>query len=78
MNIQDLFLNQLRREKTNVVIEMLDGKKIVGSIKSFDNFCILVQTPMEQILIYKHALSKITPPKEFSLKTGEKEPKRPA
>ncbi len=76
MNIQDLFLNQLRKEKINVVVAMINGEKFVGTIKGFDNFCILLQTSSEQVLIYKHALSKIIPPKEFSLKTGEKEYKR--
>lgn len=76
MNIQDLFLNQLRKEKTIVVVEMLDGKKIAGIIKGFDNFCILLQTQPELVLVYKHALSKIIPPKDFILKPGEKEYKK--
>ncbi|MCX7769494.1 MAG: RNA chaperone Hfq [Proteobacteria bacterium] len=76
MNIQDLFLNQLRKEKINVVLEMLDGKKIVGVIKGFDNFCIMLQTQLELVLVYKHALSKIIPPKEFILKPGEKDYKK--
>jgi host factor-I protein len=76
MNIQDLFLNQLRKERVNVVVAMTNGEKIVGTIKAFDNFSVLLQTSTEQVLIYKHALSKIIPPKEFSFKTGEKALKR--
>lgn len=40
MNIQDLLLNQLRREKVKVVIQTLNGDKYEGTIKGFDNFCI--------------------------------------
>lgn len=71
MNIQDVFLNQVRKERTPVLVEMLNGEKFNGLVKGFDNFCILLQTHNESVLLYKHALSKIIPPKEFTLKPSE-------
>lgn len=76
MNIQDLLLNQLRKEKVKVVIEALNGDKYEGNIKSFDNFCIYFQTENGKILLYKHALLKIILPKDFILKTPDRESPR--
>lgn len=63
-NIQDQFLNHMRREKTPVAVHLLDGKDIHGLIKSFDNFCIQLEpNPNGETLIYKHGISSITPAK---------------
>ncbi len=58
-NIQDQYLNQARKERVKVVIIMMSGDKLSGYIKSFDSFCILVESDGD-ILIYKHAVSTIT------------------
>lgn len=76
MNIQDLLLNQLRREKVKVVINTLNGDKYEGIIRGFDNFCIFFQTENGMVLLYKHALLKITLPKDFILKTPDRESTR--
>lgn len=60
MNIQDQFLNRVRRDRKQVVIEMTTGRKIEGVILSFDNFCIILRGEADQ-LIYKHAISSISP-----------------
>lgn len=61
LNIQDQFLNHVRREKMIVSVRFLDGTAIQGHIKSFDNFCIqLESTPHGETLIYKHGISSIT------------------
>jgi host factor-I protein len=60
MNIQDQFLNRVRRDRKQVVIEMTTGHKIEGVILSFDNFCIILRGEADQ-LIYKHAICSISP-----------------
>ena len=60
MNIQDQFLNRVRRDRKQVVIEMATGHKIEGVILSFDNFCIILRGEADQ-LIYKHAICSISP-----------------
>ena len=58
-NIQDQFLNQARKERVKVSVVMMSGEKLEGFIKSFDSFCVLVETGGD-ILLYKHAISSIT------------------
>lgn len=65
MNLQDLYLNQLRKEKIPVVIYLTNGVRLKGLIKAFDNFVILLKES-NQSLIYKHAISTIVPEKEVS------------
>ena len=59
INIQDQFLNQVRRERETVIIELLGGIQLEGIVKSFDNFCILFDSD-RTYLIYKHAVSTIS------------------
>lgn len=58
-NIQDQFLNQARKERVRVTVAMMSGDKLEGYIKSFDSFCVLVESSGD-ILLYKHAISSIT------------------
>lgn len=58
-NIQDQYLNQARKERVKVVITMMSGEKMEGYIKSFDSFCVLVDSNGD-LLLYKHAVSAIT------------------
>jgi len=53
-NVQDQFLNQARKERVPIVVTLVDQDKVEGFVKSFDPFCILIQTD-KPILIYKHA-----------------------
>jgi len=67
LNLQDLFLNQLRKEKVNVTIFLLSGFQLKGVIKGFDNFTLVVETENnKQQLIYKHAISSILPSKPIN------------
>jgi len=61
INIQDQFLNNLRREKANVTVQMLSGEEFEGALKAFDNFCIVVRTAGTYHLLYKHAIAQIRP-----------------
>lgn len=58
-NIQDQYLNQARKERVHVVVVMMSGERLEGYIKSFDNFCLLVEGEGD-LLLYKHAISSIT------------------
>ncbi len=59
INIQDQFLNRIRRDRTRVTLELVSGQKIEGIIMSFDNFSLIVRSEGDQ-LIYKHAVSSIS------------------
>jgi host factor-I protein len=63
INIQDQFLNRIRRDRKQVVIELTTGRKIEGVILSFDNFCVITRGEADQ-LVYKHAICSVS--------TGEK------
>jgi host factor-I protein len=59
-NIQDAFLNTVRREKTTVVIYLVNGAKLTGRIRSFDKFSVLLESGSHDQLIFKHAISTIS------------------
>jgi host factor-I protein len=59
-NIQDAFLNTVRREKTTVMVYLVNGAKLSGRIRSFDKFSILLEAGSQEQLIFKHAISTIS------------------
>lgn len=59
-NIQDAFLNTVRREKDAVTLYLMNGAKLTGRIKSFDKFSVLLETGAQEQLIFKHAISTIS------------------
>jgi host factor-I protein len=59
-NIQDAFLNTVRREKEPVTIYLMNGAKLTGRIKSFDKFSVLLEAGAQEQLIFKHAISTIS------------------
>ena len=59
INIQDQFLNRIRRDRIRVTIELMSGQKIEGIMTSFDNFSLILRGEADQ-LIYKHAISSIS------------------
>jgi len=63
LNLQDNFLNQVRKENTAVSIHLINGFQIKGNVKGFDNFTVIIESMGKQQLIYKHAISTITPMK---------------
>lgn len=60
-NIQDQFLNQVRKAKIEVEVALLSGSSITGYVRSFDNFCIIIENDDDITLVYKHALNMIRP-----------------
>jgi host factor-I protein len=61
INIQDQFLNNLRREKVDVTVRLVSGEEIEGTLKAFDNFCVIVKSAGNYHLLYKHAIALIRP-----------------
>ena len=70
-NLQDLFLNSLRRSKTPVTRFLVKGVKLQGIITWFDNFSVLLRREGQAQLIYKHAISTIMPSQPLDLKEIE-------
>lgn len=71
MNIQDTFLNQLRKNNIFVTVFLLNGFQLKGIIKSYDNFTVLLESEGKQQLIYKHAISTFAPSKTVTLNAEE-------
>ena len=59
-NIQDGFLNLARREKIKVTINLVNGAELLGRIKSFDKFSLILESGAQEQLIFKHAISTIS------------------
>ena len=70
-NLQDVFLNQLRKSKISATIFLINGVKLQGMITWFDNFCVLLRRDGQSQLVYKHAVSTIMPATSVSLYDGE-------
>ena len=60
MNLQDSFLNQVRKDNAEITMVMLDGSKLSGNVRGFDNFTVILHAQGAQHLIYKHAIAQIT------------------
>ena len=65
-NIQDVFLNYVRREKLSVTIRMMDGTELEGRIKNFDRFAVVLEHGGADHMIFKHAIAAIRTPKPVS------------
>ena len=61
INLQDVFLNQVRKDKMMVTIYLTNGFQFKGSVKGFDNFTVVLESDGKQNLVYKHAISTIIP-----------------
>lgn len=60
-NLQDVFLNSVRKAKNPLTIFLVNGVKLTGVVTSFDNFCVLLRRDGHSQLVYKHAISTIMP-----------------
>ncbi|MBN1902887.1 RNA chaperone Hfq [Candidatus Sumerlaeota bacterium] len=59
LNLQDSFLNQVRKENSEVKILLLNGHELTGLVRGFDNFTVVLSVKGQQHLIYKHAIAQI-------------------
>jgi host factor-I protein len=66
-NIQDVFLNNVRKNKLPVTIFLVNGVKLQGIITWFDNFCVLLRREAHSQLVYKHAISTVMPTQPIQL-----------
>ena len=66
-NLQDLILNQARRDRSMVTVFLMNGFQLHGVVKGFDSFTLVLDSDGKQQLIYKHAISTIVTPRPNSL-----------
>ncbi len=66
-NLQDTFLNHIRKQKTPVTIFLVNGIKLQGVVTWFDSFCVLLRRDGQSQLVYKHAISTIMPGQQIKL-----------
>ena len=72
-NVQDVFLNHIRKNKTPVTIFLVNGVKLQGIVTWFDNFSVLLRRDGHSQLVYKHAISTVMPAAPVMLFDGDKE-----
>ena len=72
-NLQDTFLNQVRKTKIPVTIFLVNGVKLQGIVGWFDNFCVLLKRDGQSQLVYKHAISTVMPQQPVSLWENDEE-----
>jgi host factor-I protein len=65
-NIQDVFLNYVRREKLTVTVRMMDGTELEGRIKNFDRFAVVIDHGGADHMVFKHAIAAIRTPRPVS------------
>ncbi len=63
INLQDSFLNQVRKENIPVTIYLVNGFQLKGTVRGFDNFTVILEQDGKQQMVYKHAISTISPMK---------------
>ena len=73
INLQDNFLNQARKENVPVTIHLVNGFQLKGMIRGFDQFTVVIDSMGRQQLIFKHAISTVTPSKPLGTKPPTEE-----
>lgn len=71
MNLQDVFLNQCRKDRIPITIYLTNGFQFKGMIKGFDNFTVILDSDGKQQLVFKHAISTIIPFKAVQIMNTE-------
>jgi host factor-I protein len=72
-NLQDLFLNHLRKHKTQVSVYLVNGVRVQGIITWFDNFSLLLRRDAHSHLVYKRAISAVLPQQPIQFLEGNRE-----
>lgn len=72
-NVQDMFLNHIRKQKTPVTVFLVNGVKLQGIVTWFDNFSVLLRRDGHTQLVYKHAISTVMPSTPIQLFEPEKD-----
>jgi host factor-I protein len=74
INLQDAFLNQVRKENIPVTIFLINGFQLKGMVKGFDNFTVILESDGKQMMVYKHAISTISPLRPVNTSFSEVKP----
>jgi host factor-I protein len=67
LNLQDVFLNQARKEKTPVTMFLMNGYQFKGIVKGFDSYVVILDCEGKQYVVYKHAISTIVPARSVNI-----------
>jgi len=74
MNLQDVFLNQVRKENIPVTIYLIGGVQLKGLVRGFDAFTVTLDSPGKPTqLVYKHAIASVVPSRQVSVQTAAQE-----
>lgn len=71
MNLQDVFLNQIRKDKMTATFILTNGFQFKGTVKGFDSYVVIIDCDGKQELVFKHAISTIIPAKTISILDSE-------
>ena len=67
LNLQDIFLNQARKEKVLVTMILVNGYQFKGVVKGFDSYVVILDCEGKQNVVYKHAISTIVPTRAINI-----------
>ena len=73
VNLQDVFLNQVRKENISITVFLMNGFQLRGSVRGFDNYTIVLDSDGKQQMIYKHAISTIIPARAVNFNPQQQE-----
>jgi host factor-I protein len=72
LNLQDLFLNQVRKERVPVTIYLTGGVQLKGMVKGFDAFTVMLESPGKTTqIVYKHAIASVVPSRQVNIPMAE-------
>lgn len=67
LNLQDYFLNQAKKEKVGVIVYLVNGVQLKGMVRGFDNFTLFLENEGKTQLVYKHAITTVSPQKPLNV-----------
>jgi len=76
LNLQDVFLNQARKDRIPVTIYLTNGFQFKGIVRGFDNYVVIMDCEGKQNLVYKHAISTIIPVKPIPILDSSEKPEQ--
>jgi len=74
INLQDAFLNQLRKESIPTTVFLINGFQLKGIVRGFDNFTVILESEGKQSMVYKHAISTVSPVRPVNTTLAEPKP----
>ncbi|MGQ9497522.1 MAG: RNA chaperone Hfq [Desulfotomaculales bacterium] len=74
INLQDAFLNQLRKESIPATVFLINGFQLKGVVRGFDNFTVILESEGKQSMVYKHAISTVSPVRPVNTSLSEPKP----